>query len=303
MTGKPRRTRKLFSRSRSRAKSSQAEPASARSKQSDARAAHKGRSQNPTANVFHAAGRSVLVGLRWMHTLLPGRGKKPMTLSVRLARAAFYIALCLAAVPLVAIPLYGVVRPPASTLMLGKMIAGEPIVHKWVPLDAISRNIKDAVILSEDGRFCRHHGVDWREVENSLGRYRRSGRLRGASTLTMQTVKNLYLWPSRSVLRKMIEVPLAHYADLVWSKRRTLELYLNSAEWGPGIFGIEAAAAHYFGKSAGKLSRREASLLAAVLPNPIRFRANRPGRRTRVVARVIRTRMARGRAYTRCVYD
>ncbi len=229
--------------------------------------------------------------------------QKPRLRHRRLARIALAGVLIVLLIPALAIPLYAIIRPPASTLMMKKMLNGETIRRTWVPLAHISRHVKDAVILSEDGRFCHHSGIDWREVENSLDRYRQSGHMRGASTLTMQTVKNLYLWPSRSVVRKAIEVPLAYYADLVWSKKRTLELYLNSVEWGPGIFGIEVAAQHYFNKSAARLGHREAALLAAVLPNPVHYSVNRPSRRTRYVANIIRRRMARDRVHTRCIYD
>jgi monofunctional biosynthetic peptidoglycan transglycosylase len=122
--------------------------------------------------------------------------------------------------------------------------------------------------MSEDAGFCRHHGVDWRELEAAIEQTR-DGAPRGGSTIPMQVSKNLFLWSSRSYLRKALEIPITLAADLVWPKPRMLEIYLNIAEWGPGIFGAEAAAQYHFGKSALRLSETEAALLAVALPNPV----------------------------------
>ncbi|MFC0284579.1 monofunctional biosynthetic peptidoglycan transglycosylase [Camelimonas abortus] len=184
----------------------------------------------------------------------------------------------LAAVPVGLALLYAVVPPP-STLMLARWLSGQPVTRVWTPLDRIAPSLQLAVVASEDSRFCQHHGVDWVEMRAAFSEVDEDGLpTRGASTITMQTVKNLMLWPGRSPLRKALEVPLAMVADAVWSKRRTLELYLNVAEWGDGVFGAEAAAQHYFGKSAARLTMAEAARLAAVLPNPHRYDAARPSR-------------------------
>ena len=121
-------------------------------------------------------------------------------------------------------------------------------------------------MVSEDGQFCAHHGVDWGELDKVLDDS--DGPSRGASTIAMQTVRNLFLWTSPIYVRKALEIPIALYADLIWTKRRMMEIYLNIAEWGPNIFGIEAAAQHYFGRSAKDLTANQAALLAVTLPNP-----------------------------------
>jgi monofunctional glycosyltransferase len=162
--------------------------------------------------------------------------------------------------------LFHAVRPASSTLMQARNVLGDPVDRRWVALDAISRHLPRAVIAAEDQRFCLHGGVDWGALGEVLGE--EGGPSRGASTITMQTVKNLYLWPGRSYLRKALEIPMALVAGLVWSKARVMELYLNVAEWGDGVFGAEAASQRYFGKSARDLTAVEAARLAAALPNP-----------------------------------
>ncbi|HEY8033780.1 MAG TPA: monofunctional biosynthetic peptidoglycan transglycosylase [Methylocella sp.] len=182
--------------------------------------------------------------------------------------------------------------PPVSTLMLARWLEGETVERHYVPLERISGFLRAAVIVSEDAHFCEHNGVDWGALREVLDRPGANGPTRGASTIPMQTAKNLFLWPSRSYLRKAIEIPLALLIDLAWSKRRILEVYLNLAEWGPGIFGAEAAARHYFHKSADRLDAREAALLATALPNPGHRNAAKPSQRhaglaTRIVARAL----------------
>ncbi|MEM6615524.1 MAG: monofunctional biosynthetic peptidoglycan transglycosylase [Pseudomonadota bacterium] len=219
----------------------------------------------------------------------------------RVLRWVLIIVVLMVAIPIVLVPLYALVPPPASTLMLTHYLTGKSVTRDWVGLSEISDNLPTAVLMSEDGQFCAHHGVDWNAVRDVVESVRDGERARGASTITMQTVKNLYLWPSRSYLRKALEVPLALYADFVWSKRRTMTLYLNIAEWGPGIFGAEAAAQHYFNKPASSLSRREAARLAAVLPNPFVRNAARPGPHTARITRIIEQRMRQAGPYDDCV--
>ena len=187
------------------------------------------------------------------------------------------VAMAAAALVLAGLVLLFRFVPPPSTLMLGRWLSAEPVERSWVPLSAISPRLVAAVVASEDARFCRHGGVDWdalREVVEEAGE---DGPGRGASTITMQTVKNVFLWPGRSVIRKGIEIPLALVVDFVWSKERVMEVYLNVAEWGPGVFGAEAAARRHFRKSASELTAREAALLAAALPSPLRRDPGRPG--------------------------
>ncbi|ACK49789.1 monofunctional biosynthetic peptidoglycan transglycosylase [Methylocella silvestris BL2] len=157
---------------------------------------------------------------------------------------------------------------PTSTLMLARYIQGKPVDRVFVPLNQISPNLRAAVIASEDSLFCRHHGVDWSALQEVIDSADEDGPARGASTITMQTAKNLFLWPSRSVIRKAIEIPLALIIDFLLPKRRVLEIYLNIAEWGEGLFGAEAAARRYFQKGADRLDARQAALMASALPNP-----------------------------------
>lgn len=188
---------------------------------------------------------------------------------------------------------------PTSTLMLAREIEGEPVQRLYVPLAQISPNLRAAVIASEDALFCRHHGVDWGALREVIDDADADGPSRGASTITMQTAKNLFLWPWRSAIRKAIEIPLALLIDFVWPKRRVLEIYLNIAEWGDGIFGAEAAAQRYFQKSADRLDLRQAALLASALPNP---RLRDPARPSRQLGRRAATIIARTRSTdTACV--
>ena len=157
------------------------------------------------------------------------------------------------------------------------------------------------MISSEDGHFCRHRGVDWGELKEAI-ESAGDGIARGGSTISMQVVKNLFLWPSRSYLRKALEIPLAYVIEALWPKRRILEIYLNIAEWGPGIFGAEAAARYHFRKSALLLTPREAALLAVSLPNPFERQAGRPGPGTLRLADNLLLRMRAARPTPRaCV--
>lgn len=171
--------------------------------------------------------------------------------------------------------------PVVSTLMLGRWVTFAPVTRDWVPLSAISPTLARAVIASEDQRFCSHWGVDFVELQAVLDD--EGGPGRGASTITMQVAKNVYLWPGRSYIRKGLEIPLALLIDLAWGKRRVMEVYLNVAEWGEGLFGAEAAAQHYFRKSAKDLTAAEAARLASVLPNPILRDAGRASTASRRV--------------------
>jgi len=148
--------------------------------------------------------------------------------------------------------------------------------HDWVPWERISPHAAVAVIAAEDQKFASHSGFDLESIDQALEEARRGGRVRGASTLSQQVAKNLFLWPGQSWLRKGLEAGLTVLIELAWPKRRILEVYLNSAEFGRGVWGIEAASRRFFDKPAAALNRHEAALLAAVLPNPIRLRADKP---------------------------
>ena len=212
------------------------------------------------------------------------------------AGASGYGVLCLAL-----IGIYRYADPPYSTLTLARTLAAAPVRQAWVPLSAISPNLVRAVVISEDGQFCRHKGVDWGAIKEAREQAQ-DGILRGASTITMQVMKNLFLWPQKSYVRKAVEIPLALISDRVWSKSRTLEIYLNIAEWGPGLFGAEAAAQYYFSKPASRLSEQEAVFMAVALPNPIARNPVRPGRVAgRLASRLTGRVHAIGSALTGCV--
>ncbi len=191
----------------------------------------------------------------------------------RIAKAALLLAL----IPLVLTIVYNIV-PPVSTLMLARWATLRPVVRDWVSLDRVAPVLVRSVLASEDARFCQHMGVDLVELNNVIDESDGLDAPRGASTITMQLAKNLFLWNGRSVIRKGLEFPLALYINFVMSKRRQMEIYLNIAEWGPnGEFGIEAASRRAFGKGAGELNARQAALLAVMLPNPHRRDAAKPG--------------------------
>jgi monofunctional glycosyltransferase len=193
------------------------------------------------------------------------------------------------AVVLALIVAYRFINPPASMLMLEHWVTGQSVEQEWVPFGEISPNVVRAVLLSEDGRFCQHSGIDFDAIEDAFEN--NDGRARGGSTISMQVVKNLFLWQSKSYVRKAIELPLTYLTELVWSKRRIMEIYLNIAEWGPGIFGIGAAADYHFHKRPSGLSVRDAARLAVSLPNPLERNAGRPGPGLQRLANAIQVRM------------
>ncbi len=207
----------------------------------------------------------------------------------------------LVAIPLVLTPLYRVVNP-VSTLMIWESLTAGPIQRTWVPFDRIARWAVISVMVSEDSRFCAHHGVDWQALGQVIDTADETARPRGASTIAMQTARNLFLWTSRSYVRKALEIPLALYVDLVWSKRREMEIYLNIAEFGPGIFGIEAAAQHFFHRPASELTAGQAALLAVTLPNPEARDPAHPSALLRALARTVAARARVAGPYIVCLY-
>jgi monofunctional biosynthetic peptidoglycan transglycosylase len=194
----------------------------------------------------------------------------------RLRRWLLRFAIALACVPTLVVLLYGAINPPLTPLMLIRAAEGHPITQHWRPLDAIAPSLGAAVIAGEDNLFCRHFGFDTAALERQFGLWLDGERPRGASTITMQTAKNILLWPGRDPLRKLVEAWMTPQIELFWSKRRILEVYLNVVEFGPGIYGAEAAARWAFGTSARNLNHRQAALLAAVLPDPLLRSAGRP---------------------------
>jgi monofunctional biosynthetic peptidoglycan transglycosylase len=194
--------------------------------------------------------------------------------------------------PVVAIGVARWLPPPVTPFMLARAVfGGATMEHHWIGLRTMSPALVRAVIAAEDARFLQHRGFDWTEVESALRDNQRGRRLRGASTISMQCARTLFLWPGRSMLRKAIEAYLTVLLELLWSKARILEVYLNLVEWGDGIYGCEAAARHAFGVSCAALDAEQAARLAAVLPLPRHWSARRPSPSVRHRARVILERM------------
>ncbi|WP_152047274.1 biosynthetic peptidoglycan transglycosylase [Aureimonas psammosilenae] len=218
-------------------------------------------------------------------------------LGLLIVTLAVMVALPIALVPVYALPF---VRP-VSTLMLYDWARLQPVSRDWVPLEDIAPVLVRTVMLSEDGQYCSHRGVDWRELNGVIDDAMDGESTRGASTIPMQTAKNLFLWTSRSFIRKGLEVPLALYTDLVLTKPRLMEIYLNVAEFGPGIYGVEAASWHYFGKPAFALSPREAALLAKTLPAPASRNPGKPSRQLAAMANRMETRTRAAGGFSACV--
>lgn len=194
-----------------------------------------------------------------------------------LARLVLRLGLAFVGCSLVLVLAFRWLDPPTSAFMLQARAGGTLVQHSWIPLDAISPSLKMAVIASEDQRFASHHGLDTGAISHAIQEHRAGQGLRGASTITQQTAKNLFLWPGRNLFRKGLEAWLAVCMEVFWTKRRILEVYLNVAEFGEGVYGAHAASAVYFGKPAAALSDSEAALLAAVLPNPRGYNPLEPG--------------------------
>ncbi len=200
------------------------------------------------------------------------------------------LALVAVVLSVVWVALYRVAPPPVTPLMLLRAWDGAGTAREWTPIEAISPHLIRAVVAAEDTGFCGHNGFDWGAIDAAAERLERGGSLRGASTISMQTAKNAFLWPARSWPRKAFEAYFTLLIELVWPKRRVLEVYLNIVEWGDGVYGAGAAARVHFGKAASGLTRREAALLAVVLPDP---RDLSPARPSRYVARRAETILAR----------
>jgi len=190
---------------------------------------------------------------------------------------------------------------PISTLMLKDLVLLRGFTREWTPLERIGPRVVNSVLMSEDGQFCSHHGVDLGEFRAVFEDFLAGEATRGGSTITMQTVKNLYLWHGRSYIRKALELPYAIYLDFVMPKRRIMEIYLNIAEWAPGVYGAEAAARHHFGKSTRELSARQAALLAVTLPNPHVRRPGKPSNALNRLAATIERRANHAGGYNACV--
>ena len=187
--------------------------------------------------------------------------------------------------------IYRFAQPPGTITMVQRKISGEVVIHPWTPLSEISPHLITAVIAAEDSRFCSHNGIDFEAINQAVDEAENGERLRGASTISQQTAKNAFLWNGGGWVRKGAEAWMTMLIETFWPKRRVMEVYLNIAEWGNGHFGAEAAAQKRFGKSAKDLSKQEAALLAAVLPNPHKWRVDPPGPYVRRRSSTLRKRM------------
>jgi len=192
---------------------------------------------------------------------------------------------------------------PLSTMMWRDKIMGIPYKRDWTSIDKMPHSLVRSVMMSEDGQFCRHHGVEWGDLLSAAKRdiSGKSKRPRGASTITMQTVKNLYLWQGHSYLRKAIEIPSALWLDLIMPKRRIMEIYLNIAQWGDHIYGVEAASRAYFGIPAQDLTPAQSALLAITLPSPLKRNPNHIESELSNLAAIIERRAAAAKPYVQCV--
>ncbi len=199
------------------------------------------------------------------------RGVFKRLLRVITVLAAAFVLLSL----LLVLPLRWV-DPPTTAFMLRDDSGRVPVAFRWTAWESLGDSAALAVVAAEDQKFAQHYGFDLAAIQSSVMQYREGAALRGASTITQQVAKNLYLWPGKSFLRKGIEAWFAVLIEATWPKQRILEVYLNVVELGPGVYGFPAAGEQYFGKAPAQLTDAEAALLAAVLPNPVRLRADRP---------------------------
>jgi monofunctional glycosyltransferase len=218
---------------------------------------------------------------------------------LRIVRILLLVLLALLVVPYLLTPLYRIGHP-VSTLMAWRWVRGAPVTRHWIDFNAISPYLPRAVVAAEDAHFCKHHGIDWGALREAIDDAQEGEGLRGASTITQQVAKNLFLAPIPDLIRKVLEFPLALWIDRVLPKQRILEIYLNIAELGPsGQFGAEAGSVYAFGHSASTLWPREAALLAAILPNPVKRSARNPGPGVRRLAGTYTAR-AESPALQRC---
>jgi monofunctional glycosyltransferase len=215
----------------------------------------------------------------------------------------FLLGVFLLILPYLLILLYRIeIVRPWSTLMAYGLVTGQGVERTWVPFEDVAPVLVQSVMMSEDGQFCAHDGIDWEALNKVIDGALEGESTRGASTIPMQTAKNLFLWPGRSFVRKALEVPLAMASDYIWPKQRMMEIYLNIAEWAPGVYGIEAAAQHHFGVSAANLNASQSALLAVSLPNPHQRNAGSPGDGLRRLAGNIEGRARQSGAYITCLY-
>jgi monofunctional biosynthetic peptidoglycan transglycosylase len=220
---------------------------------------------------------------------LPAKRQRP-SLIARILRWTLRAAMVFVGVSALWVVAYRFINPPVTSLMIGDWLHGRHVTQVWVPLNEIAPAVPRAAIGAEDANFCSHRGFDFAAMEAAYERNADGGKLRGGSTISQQTAKNVFLWPGRSYVRKGLEAWFTGLIELFWGKPRIMEIYLNVAEMGPGIYGVEAAAQHYFNTSAAKLSPLQAARIAAILPQPIKRDAAAPGRYVKRYANRIQKR-------------
>ena len=203
--------------------------------------------------------------------------------------------------PYLLVIIYSVV-PPISIPVIAKAITLQNPSWKWRSAKHISANLARAIISAEDGKFCTHSGVDWESLEKTIKKARKKGKLsKGASTINMQIAKNLFYWPLPNIVRKPLEIPMALWIDFIWSKKRTIEIYMNIAQMGPNIYGAEAASQYYYHIPAKNLNPAQSARLASILPNPIKRNPAKPSKYVRKYSGSIKTRAAVSKEYTDCI--
>ena len=197
----------------------------------------------------------------------------------RIFRTVFLVLLVVVVIlPVGLVAIYRFAPPPITLLMVERVIQGQGLDHRWRPLGQMSPALPRAAIAAEDARFCDHHGFDFEAMQKALKHNEaRPERIRGGSTISQQTAKNVFLWPERSWVRKGLEAYFTVLIEVGWGKRRIMEVYLNTVEMGPGVYGVEAASQRYFHASAQALTTQQAARLIAILPSPLKWQAVNPG--------------------------
>ena len=207
-----------------------------------------------------------------------GKASSKKGLFGRLVRGVLMLVLVFGLVgPVLVTAIYRFVPPPITWLMVQRVFEGKGFDRRWRSIDNISPRLVRAVIAAEDAKFCEHNGFDLDAMEKAFASNAKGKKLRGGSTISQQTAKNIFLWPGRSYVRKGLEAYFTVLIEVIWGKPRIMEVYLNSVEWGPGIYGAEAAARKNFGVGADQLSPAQAARLAAILPSPLKWQAAQPG--------------------------
>jgi len=195
-----------------------------------------------------------------------------------LRNIALALFIVLVAGPVVTVILYRFIPPPVTPLMVIRAVEGRGLDHRWKSIDKVAPALPRALIAAEDAKFCDHRGFDFEALQKAYANNESGRKIRGGSTISQQTAKNVFLWPGRSYVRKGLEAWFTVLIETFWGKKRIMEVYLNSIEYGSGIYGAEAAAQRYFGVGADRLSQAQAARLAAILPSPLKWKVVKPGR-------------------------